>query len=230
MITLYDIYSTTLTVCLYKYFDFKNAGTTTITYLNMSINTLYMLDSKDMQDMEQYIKKEDAAREELISRARVVLKNSKSAIYSIHRKEYATANKYIKESAKILKDLKNIVTIYPHLKYHIDNSYEEYAEAAMFHGFVVDNKIPSSKSLDLGPFNYLAGLSDLTGELARKAVIEATAKNKKEVQRIRDVIDEIFGIFIRFDLRNGDLRKKSDAIKWNLNKVEELLYDLNRKS
>jgi hypothetical protein len=29
-----------------------------------------------------------------------------------------------------------------------------------------------------------------------------------------------------FDFRSGELRKKSDAIKWNLKKIEDILYDL----
>lgn len=95
-------------------------------------------------------------------------------------------------------------------------------------GFV-NGKIPSSRELEVDPFTYLCSLSDLTGELARRSVIEATAKNVSDVQKIKDTIEEIHGIMIRFDLRNGDLRKKSDAIKWNLNKVEELLYDLKKK-
>ncbi|MBT7927970.1 hypothetical protein HN695_06565, partial [Candidatus Woesearchaeota archaeon] len=31
------------------------------------------------------------------------------------------------------------------------------------------------------------------------------------------------------DLRNGELRKKSDAIKWNLKKIEDILYDISMK-
>jgi predicted translin family RNA/ssDNA-binding protein len=188
-----------------------------------------MLDKKNLLEMENYLKEEDSKREELLAKARIVLKNSKAAIYSIHRKELAKAKEYIDESSKIIQELKKIIVKYPQFGYNIDNALEEYCEACLFYGFVKEKKIPSSNDLKLDPVNYLGGLSDLTGELARMAVIEATAKNKTQVKLIRDLIDEVYGSFIRFDLRNGDLRKKGDAIKWNLNKVEELLYDLGRK-
>jgi len=188
-----------------------------------------MLNKKNFEDMESYIKQEDAQRETLLNRARVVLKNSKAAIYSIHRKELEKAKEYIDECENIIVELRKISEKYPHLTSHIDNALEEYCEACVFYGFVKNKELPTNMDLKLDPISYLGGLSDLTGELGRRAVLEATARNKSEVQDIRDLIDEIYGAFIRFDLRNGDLRKKADAIKWNLNKVEELLYDLNKK-
>ena len=39
-------------------------------------------------------------------------------------------------------------------------------------------------------------------------------------------IDAIHGQLLQFDLRNGELRKKYDSIKYNLQKAENTLYDL----
>ena len=44
--------------------------------------------------------------------------------------------------------------------------------------------------------------------------------------RIREAIDLLYGQFVKFDFRNGELRRKYDAIKYNLQKVERILYDL----
>jgi translin len=188
-----------------------------------------MLDKKSLKLMEEYIKIEDSQRELLIINSRTVLKDSKAAIYSIHRNELKEAKEYIDSSEKTIIQLMSIVQKYPHLRQTIDNALEEYCEACVFYGFVAKKVIPSNKELKLDPITYLGGLSDLTGELGRRAVLSAIKKNKTEVSIIRDLIDEIYGAFIKFDLRNGELRKKADAIKWNLNKVEELLYDLNKK-
>ena len=57
-----------------------------------------MLDKKNFVEMESYLKEEDALRELMFGKARVVLNNSKAAIYSIHRKELDAAKKYIDES------------------------------------------------------------------------------------------------------------------------------------
>ncbi|MEM4637967.1 MAG: hypothetical protein QXK76_03020 [Candidatus Woesearchaeota archaeon] len=186
-----------------------------------------MIEKKHIKEMEEYVNAEDSLREELIANSRLVLKDSKSAIYSIHRNNLIESKKNLDSAESIIKKCKKIIAKHPHLKTSFENALEEYAEACLFYGFV-NNKIPSYKDIGVDPIIYLQALSDLTGELSRRAVLEATGKNKKEVQRIRDLIHDIQGIIIKFDLRNGDLRKKSDAIKWNLNKVEELLYDLKR--
>lgn len=186
-----------------------------------------MIEKKHVKEMEEYIKLEDFLREKLIANSRLVLKDSKSAIYSIHRNNLVEAKKNIDSAKLTIKICKKIINKHPHLKVSFENALEEYAEACLFYGYM-NNKIPSYKDIGVDPIIYLQALSDLTGELSRRAVIEATAKNIIEVQKIRDLINDIQGILIKFDLRNGDLRKKSDAIKWNLNKVEELLYDLKR--
>jgi predicted translin family RNA/ssDNA-binding protein len=54
-------------------------------------------------------------------------------------------------------------------------------------------------------------------------------KNFGEALKIKEVVDEIYGEFLQFDLRNSELRKKSDQIKWSLKKLEEISYDLSRR-
>ena len=59
----------------------------------------------------------------------------------------------------------------------------------------------------------------------------STKRFKLEALMIKEIVEEIYGEFLKFDLRNGELRKKSDAIKWNLNKLEDLTLslELNKK-
>jgi len=188
-----------------------------------------MLDQESFKKIEAYLKEEDARREEIINTSRIILKNSKSAIYSLHRFELDEAKALLDEAKKHITHLKKITETHPHLKQNMENALEEYCEACCFYGFIKDKKIPTHTELDLEPYTYLGGLSDLTGELGRRSVLEAIAKNKTEVQAIRELVDEIYGAFSRLDLRNGEIRKKGDAIKWNLNKVEEVLHDMHKK-
>jgi hypothetical protein len=50
------------------------------------------------------------------------------------------------------------------------------------------------------------------------------------VRKCRDVVDALMGIFLRFDFRNGALRKKYDALKYTLKKMENTLYELSLTS
>ena len=66
----------------------------------------------------------------------------------------------------------------------------------------------------------------MTGELGRKAVHDAIKNDVDSCMKIKEVVEEIHGEFLKFNLRNGELRKKSDSIKWNLNKLEDLMLSL----
>ncbi|HYD02695.1 MAG TPA: hypothetical protein VEC16_00190 [Alphaproteobacteria bacterium] len=188
-----------------------------------------MIDKDSFKEIESHLKDEDSRREEVINTARTILKNSKSAIYSLHRKDPDAAKTLIDESKLLIDKLTPIISKHPHMKYSLDSAIEEYCEACCFYAFVTERKIPTHKDLNVDPFTYLAGLSDLTGELGRKSVLEAIAKNKDEVHHIRELVDEIHGLFVKLDLRNGELRKKADSIKWNLNKIEEVLHDVHKR-
>ena len=77
--------------------------------------------------------------------------------------------------------------------------------------------------------HYLLGLCDLTGELVRKAVNDIIRKKYGNALKIKELVEEIYGEFLKLDLRNNELRVKSDSIKYNLKKLEDIVYDLKIK-
>ncbi|MFH1408777.1 MAG: hypothetical protein ABIH34_02630 [Nanoarchaeota archaeon] len=171
------------------------------------------------KEMEQY----DATRELLIKQGRDVLKAAKKMIYALHRNETISIAKLL--SAK--KALDAIAKKHEGLRYEgsYSSALEEFVEAMCYHAFVHHKPLPPAIELGVNAEVYLMGICDLTGELSRRAVRSATAKNLNEVKRIASFLDDLEGELIRFDFRNGNLRKKYDAVKWNLKKVEEILYD-----
>ena len=63
---------------------------------------------------------------------------------------------------------------------------------------------------------------DFTGELNRYAVLRATARDLPAVHQCRDVVDQLFGQLMLFEWRNGNLRRKFDAVKYTLKKLEQV--------
>ena len=190
-----------------------------------------MIDKKDFQSMASEMAEFDGKRETIIKNSRDILKLSKQAVYDIHRDDLNYAKKKIDEAEKEIEKLKKSIkeTKGMEVAGAFYDAQEEYVEAKTYYEFVKNGKILTRKQLDVDTETYLGGISDLTGEMSRRAVIKATEGKNDEVKKIRDTIDEIHGQFLKFDFRNGELRKKADSIKWNLKKVEEVLYDLKRK-
>ncbi len=188
-----------------------------------------MINKQDFKKIREKLSSYDGDRERLIKKARDVLKLSKQLIYTIHRKELKGADKLVMDVKKEKRKLDKIASSDKRLFYEGSYSYacQEYVEALTYYGFVKNGKIPVLSALKVNEQDYLMGICDLTGELARKAVTIAH-KDPKEVEKIKDLVEKIFGEFLKFNLRNSELRKKSDSIKWNLKKLEEVVYDLNK--
>lgn len=171
------------------------------------------------------LKKFDDSREKTIATSRDIIKLSKVIIYSIHRND-------MKNAENLIKDIKNKLKLLDEKHYDTNINkvaWQEYVEAITYYEFIKTGKVPGYKKLGVNIDHYLLGLCDLTGELVRKAVNDVINKNYKGVLKIKDLVSDIYGEFLSLDLRNGELRVKSDAIKYNLKKLEDLVLELKLK-
>ena len=185
---------------------------------------------KEALRMKREIEDNEAVREEVYRMSRDITKESKSVIYTLHRGELQKAGKMLGKVDSAIKSLNAKVRHSTLLRATASPAFQEYAEASALYSFIRGTKLPTAGELGMSAQDYLCGLSDLTGELARIAVMRASKKDYKTISHIRDLTEEIYGVLIHIDLRNGELRKKADAIKWNLKKIEEIIYDIGIKS
>lgn len=184
-------------------------------------------DKAEFQKIRDEIHMLDAKREDVIQTSREIISLSKQVIYAAQRNDIKTAASSIKKLNDKLKKLRKInVPIDANIS---SVAFQEYVEAIAFYEFVKNRKIPTRSCLGVTAEDYLSGLCDLTGELVRKAVYDVIHKKFDEAERIKEVVHDIYGEFLKLHLRNSELRKKSDSIKWNLKKLEEVMYDISMK-
>jgi len=190
-----------------------------------------MLDKKDFKDMLKESREFDEQRELLIKKSRDVLKLSKQVIYSVHRNEISESEHLAKDMKKELEELNKFVKKNPKM-YH-QGSYkiavQEYVEAVLFLEFVKTQKVATRTELNVETDYYLLGICDLSGELFRKAVLDATKGNYDKVLKAKETIEEIYTELLKFDIRESELRKKFDSIKYDLRKLEDLCLELKLK-
>ncbi len=183
-----------------------------------------MIDKKEFSGIRAELEKSEKQREALIQESRETIRLSKLIIYALLREDS-------KKAAALAKQIKSKVKKLPPnngLTGMRNVALQEYTEAMAFFSFVKTGKIPTRKQLGVDTGNYLGGLSDLTGEMVRMAVKLAINKKFKEVLKVKSVVEEIYGEFLNLNLRGGELRKKSDQIKWNLNKLEDMAYNISK--
>jgi len=69
-------------------------------------------------------------------------------------------------------------------------------------------------------------LCDLVGELNRAAVNSVIKGKFDRAGFYKQCVEELYGIFLKFDFRNSELRKKFDGMKYELKKLENLMLEL----
>lgn len=83
------------------------------------------------------------------------------------------------------------------------------------------------KGFHLDVEDYLAGVLIMASELSRLAVNSVTAGDYNRPLRISNFINELDSGFRLLNLKNDPLRKRYDGLKYDVKKVEEVVYDLS---
>ncbi len=182
----------------------------------------------DLRHINKEMELFDKRRDNMLQKCHEAIRFSKRVIYAVHRDD----NK-VEALTKQLKDKIRDLRTRGELQFSqiYKTAMQEYVEAIVFFEFVTQNKVPTQKELFVSAPDYLAGLCDLTGELMRKANHFAINKKAKDAIRIKELIDKIYEQFLLLDIRDQELRRKFDSIKYNLQKVEDLTLRLQaRKS
>ncbi len=186
-----------------------------------------MLNRKEFAELRREIAQRDETREKIIALSRDIISLSKRVIYATLRRDLAAAKK---NEGELKRQIAGLRKIDMPLDTNISSTaYQEYVEAAAMLHFAEKGELITRKALGVDAESYLMGLCDLTGELMRKAVDEIINRNFDNAMKIRELVSLIYGEFLEFNLRNSELRKKSDQIKWNLQKIEDLIYDVKVK-
>jgi predicted translin family RNA/ssDNA-binding protein len=190
-----------------------------------------MIEGRDFQNIRSQMVRFDREREIIIKSSRDLLKSAKQSIYLVHRNELSEADKTLRQVEALNAKIRKSISKNPKLDMigAYSAAMQEYVEGRCYLAFVKTGKLLSSANLGVDTEDYLLGLCDLTGELSRRAVACVIRKEFAEVYRIRDMVEHIHGFFLSLDLRNGELRKKSDSIKWNLKKIEDIIYDIKTR-
>jgi len=170
----------------------------------------------------------ESKRRTVIGGANEALGLSKRAIFAFHRDHYKEGFDNLRKAEVIFNKLETLSKGMPRLKHEGSwrAALEEYVEAKLFGTFLKDRKIDMIRGRQIETDIYLGGLCDFTGELVRRAVKEATAKNYTEVGTIKKNIEQVVQNLIQLNL-TGYLRQKYDQAKNNLRKIEEIMYELS---
>ncbi len=166
-------------------------------------------------------------REKIVLLSRQIIKHSKLSIYASHRKEMGDAKKHIIVMKGLIKNLHALLKqASPDAINSARVAEQEFVEAACLLRVISGKEVPTHTELKVDPEPYMLGLADVVGELGRVSVHSIIANDYATALRMREIVTDIYGKFMNLNLRNSDLRRKVDAIKWELKKMEDTIVQL----
>lgn len=195
----------------------------------LSAKVLAMISKTLIKKLKDDLEQTGKARSRIISRTHGLGREAKHVGFKLQRGEVKQAVESLKLIEKDLTELvKQAVKTNLRNEGSLKAVVEEYLESLYLYYILQNKPLPTKLPFAVGADEQLGALADLTGELVRAAVLEATNGNFKRIKDYRDATEELFGVLLEMDL-HGVLRQKRDDARRNLKRLEEIIYDLSLK-
>ena len=205
------------------------------------------------KDMNKYFEEESARREtistevkkldtvvgQMLTRFQVIHQHSNNYNETVQQLCKEAENLFV-ESGNVFASLNRAVPIESYYKY--SNMWQQKSSQLSFlcalkHWLETGELISLEKVQEqLGMTNltvhipledYLHGVCNLFSELSRLCVNSVTRGDFNTPVRIKDFLIELNGAFRLLNFKNDNLRKRFDGLKYDIKKVEEIVYDLS---
>jgi translin len=167
-------------------------------------------------------KKKDAAREAVLIISRDVVRECRTAMFSIHKGEFDNASKLISSSGELLEKMSCMLKDYPDL-YHsgfVEHAQQEFVECTvvytLLHNDADTDSIPEPEELNVEHSAYLNGLGDVSGELRRHILDLIRMDRQEQGEKYLLAMETIHTCLMAFDFPDAmirGLRHKADSTR-----------------
>ncbi|GJC98659.1 translin [Colletotrichum higginsianum] len=211
---------------------------------------------KDKIDEDQQVRDQMSQTVQKLDRAISYVQGLLSRIHATPREQYVQAG--IQKEIEVIGELEEIASKHPYYKYNqkwnrqVQNAIFTVLLCGWLGGLTSDGKPgPIARLLTLEevgsifkvPVNlkdrdafhltieeYLLALTDLTQELSRLATNAVTLSDFAMPVEISSFVKDLFAGFQLLNLKNDILRKRVDAVKYDVKRVEDVVYDLTLRN
>ncbi|KAI4192586.1 MAG: hypothetical protein LQ350_008616 [Teloschistes chrysophthalmus] len=158
------------------------------------------------------------------------------------------------EQGKTIKDLESVASKHPYYKYNQiwTRDMQETIMSVVFYVWLggaggkpqgtlatieevgsalnVPINVKDRDTFHITTEEYLHALISLIEELARLAVNSVTLGDYQRPLQISKFVKDLHAAFQILNLKNDALRRRSDGIKYNVKKIEDVVYDLSLRN
>lgn len=169
-------------------------------------------------DIRSHMEEINAARDLAYQRSRQLTRVCARTIRAIHREEWQLADELMDEARAAAEAMVRDVEPYPELYYagYTQDALKEYVEANLTYVLVRDEPLRGPQELGVEKNTWLNGLAEAGTELRRRILDIIRHGYNEEVERLLDIMDEIYSVLVTFDFSDsitGGLRRRTDVLR-----------------
>ena len=178
-----------------------------------------MTDFEELSDrIRESFERQNKVRDEALAQSRNLTRHAARAIRAIHREDADLAQEHLAEADILAKAMRDSLIDEPDLYYsgYVQDALKEYCEAHVTVAVILNQEWPSPEDLHLTYATYLNGLSEVIGELRRRIMDIMRNGHSPEVERLLDVMDEIYAQLVTMDFPDAltyGLRRRTDIAR-----------------
>lgn len=169
-------------------------------------------------DIRNHMEEINAARDLAYQRSRQLTRVCARTIRAVHREEWELADELMEEAREAAQAMVRDVEPHPDLYYagYTQDALKEYVEANLTYVLVRDEPLRGPEELGVEKNTWLNGLAEAGTELRRRILDIIRHGYNEEVERLLDIMDEIYSVLVTFDFSDsitGGLRRRTDVLR-----------------
>ncbi|AAL63538.1 haloacid dehalogenase [Pyrobaculum aerophilum] len=178
----------------------------------------------EIKSLYEELRRYEQTKDEVVQLSIKVARLSKAVVYSAIRRDFAAAEKALKEMDDAVAKLKRLINEWPMFYNSATTGLQEYVEATALFYYLKEGRIPSKEELGVDVYVYLMGVAEIAGELGRAATEELLKKNVETAKRFKDTVEKLYLDLLAMEPRDYELRKKVDYVGSQANWLAEKLF------
>jgi translin len=178
----------------------------------------------------------DKARESSLAISRDVVRNCRTAMYSIHNRHFDKAKLLISRSVEMIGKMDTLLADHPDIYYSgfLEHAQQEFVECLVVYNILgdEDKEIPGPQDLNVSNVAYLNGLGDVGGELRRHILDLIRNDMPENGEKYLGMMEEIYNCLMMFDYPDAmtrGLRHKTDVARSIIEKTRGDLTNAMRQ-
>lgn len=160
----------------------------------------------------------NAARGNALSRSRLVIRASATAIRAAHRAEFDVAQTHIDEAASLLSEMLGAAANVSSVESagYVQDAMKEVAEARITLAYLSGQNLPGPADVGVSSAAWLNGLAEAASELRRDALDALRRNDVNRAENLLQTMDRAYSLLVTVDfpdaITNG-IRRTTDQLR-----------------